>query len=445
MTTLSKCCAGALLTTAFLGAAASSYAVTLDNSLGGPRGYGTQALAREDPGEDDTAFIAFNSPFPMNFFGTTYNQIFVNGNGNITFGGEMPVYFRQAFPFADRPTIAPFLGDVDTRQAIATDSNQVYVASPNADTIVVTWDQVGYFDRHVDKLNDVQLVLTKSATAEGDFDVEFRYGALNWAIADQADNTAAQAGFDAGDGVNFLSLPGSRTDQVLSLATGSNVSATSPGQWRYKIRGGQFPGLSASNPLTPIPNAPGTPLPGTLPPDTVPPGTTFIDVPGFHYVFPGRQDQFSYIDPEIAIGYDYILNSGPNFRTVQLPPVGTDSSFDLYLWDGTKWVFSQALAANLEFDFGAAGVNRFRILGIDTAANLSAGNAAGFTTALKFVSNATVDMNKNPIAVSTPATRSGGGGGGGCAMTGRGPIDPTLLLLPLLAIAGVARRARGAF
>jgi hypothetical protein len=45
--------------------------------------------------------------------------------------------------------------------------------------------------------------------------------------------TPAQAGFNAGDGVNHYSIPGSRTSNVISIANSTNAGV--PGLWIFKV------------------------------------------------------------------------------------------------------------------------------------------------------------------------------------------------------------------
>ena len=99
--------------------------------------------------------------------------------------------------------IAPYWGDVDTRCG---GCGAVYAASPNADTAVVTWRNVGYYSSHSNKLNDFQLVLlNRSDTGAGNFDIQFRYNRLEWTTGDASGGsngqggTPAQAGYDAGN------------------------------------------------------------------------------------------------------------------------------------------------------------------------------------------------------------------------------------------------------
>lgn len=42
-----------------------------------------------------------------------------------------------------------------------------------------------------------------------------------------------QAGFNAGDGIRYFSIPGSRTHEVINLPIQSNVE--NPGRWIFRI------------------------------------------------------------------------------------------------------------------------------------------------------------------------------------------------------------------
>src|SRR5688572_26911375 len=67
------------------------------------------------PGTDDGSSAAVNLAFPINFFGTVYNQVFVNNNGNITFDGPLSQFTPSGLAGTNRVIIAPFFADVDTR------------------------------------------------------------------------------------------------------------------------------------------------------------------------------------------------------------------------------------------------------------------------------------------------------------------------------------------
>jgi len=74
----------------------------------------------------------------------------------------------------------------------------------------VTWDDVGYYNSHANKLDAFQIqLIDESATGAGNFDIEFRYEAINWTTGDASGGsnglggTVARAGFSAGDGATF--------------------------------------------------------------------------------------------------------------------------------------------------------------------------------------------------------------------------------------------------
>src|SRR5205814_2644379 len=78
----------------------------------------------------------------------------------------------------------------------------------------------------------------------------------------------------------------------------------------------------------------------------------------------------TFIDPLVAIGYDYATGAGdPNFASVLLPTGIGDNQFDLFLWNGTSFFDSGInLAGGVQFFFDALGVDRFEIRGIETSA-----------------------------------------------------------------------------
>ncbi len=236
-------CLGILVTV--LSMAGTAQAIPLLNGFGGPAGYGANVLMTCD--DCSSASIDITPAFAtgLNFFGHTYNTMYVNNNGNITFAGGLSTYTPNPFPVASQPMIAPWWGDVDTRTDGRPARNGVYwYLEPNR--LVVTWNLVGYFAEHDDLENDFQLILTTSSSCSstGDFDVEFRYNQCQWTTGDASGGhgglggTPAQVGFDAGDLTNFVSLPMSRTMAILSVCTTSNVPGGAPGLWRFQIRGG---------------------------------------------------------------------------------------------------------------------------------------------------------------------------------------------------------------
>nr|ADN12754.1 Nidogen extracellular domain protein [Gloeothece verrucosa PCC 7822] len=212
----------------------------LIKGLGGPAGYGyaTSKLNHDlEPGEHTPDPLTL--PFPL--FGSRM-FFFVNPNGTVTIA-PFRSYTPEPFPVSNYnyPIIAPYWADVDTR---CEDCGTVYVGYPNEKTIVVTWDQVGYYNQHSDKTNTFQVVLRdrRQDFKGGYLDIEFRYAGLNWTTGDASGGsnglggTPALAGFDAGDGINLWVLPGSFSSSILNLVNGSNLIDPVPGIWSYSMR-----------------------------------------------------------------------------------------------------------------------------------------------------------------------------------------------------------------
>ncbi len=118
------------------------------------------------------------------------------------------------------------------------------VLAVEATRVVVTWHLVGYFAAHDNLQMSFQLILAEHAAPAA-------RATSTWSSATTAASgrpvtqaggsggfggTPAQAGFDFGDRRTYVALPYSRTPEVLSLCTTSNVG--SPGVWRFRVRGG---------------------------------------------------------------------------------------------------------------------------------------------------------------------------------------------------------------
>jgi len=345
-------------------------AIPLLNGFGGPSGFGTSFLPRNDDGSTSVLPL----PFSINFFGNTYNSFYVNNNGNITFQQPLSAFTPSAFPGAPTPLIAPWWADVDTRNS---GSDVVYFVAPNADSLVVTWPNVGYYSAQADKLNSFQLVLQRSpGDTSGAFSAQFRYEQLQWTTGSASGGSGglggipAVAGYDAGDGVNYLSLPGSETADILNVTNLSNVSPNTPGLWQFNFTGeGSSPGESADNPLLPV----------------------IVDG-SFQFTFPVQVERRYFIDPEVAIGYDYSVTGGPLFSSVLAPAgINVSNTFDLIFAGG-----SDTIIGGVDYMF-ATPQSSFGIRGIDIAANLDPDDPTAFVTGLTFNNSGVVNVTQTPI------------------------------------------------
>lgn len=129
---------------------------------------------------------------------------------------------------------------------------------------------------------------------------------------------------------------------------------------------------------------------------TLPAGTPPVNLPVITLIGPQVIFGFNltvqpgiayYIDPEVATGYIYKDGLGnPNFASVELPDIGNFSSYDLYVWNCTSFVFDTILAADTRFDFASGGVNEFEVLGIDPSRDIDPANPTAFITGLTFAS-----------------------------------------------------------
>jgi hypothetical protein len=138
-----------------------------------------------------------------------------------------------------------------------------------------------------------------------------------------------------------------------------------------------------------------SPLSGSAPPDVHLPA---VSGGSFHFTIGNvGPNSVTFIDPPVAVGYDYATGPGdPNFKSVLLPQVG-DNLFDLHLWNGIKYVFHATVQSGVEFSFPSGGVNRFRVLGIEAGAGLDPNNATAFITGLTFVSAGQFTGTMTPI------------------------------------------------
>lgn len=148
--------------------------------------FGTTCAALTDP---RTTF----NPFSVNLFGAEYDEVHINENGVLSFGGAIansPNTPLAGLPF---PTIAPFFAD----GVLASDVEFGY--STNA--FWLTWFGLAEEGGDPSDRNRFQVVFFDQGG--GDFDLLFNYDSIVWDDA----AIGAQAGFSNGNGLAYL-LPG---------------------------------------------------------------------------------------------------------------------------------------------------------------------------------------------------------------------------------------------
>lgn len=230
-------------------------------------GFDEYFIERNDDGSADTD--ADGTPdriplgFSINLFGTTWEDCFVNNNGNITFENDLFGYTPYPLRFLNQPIIAPFWADVDTRPS---GSNEVTyshgIESVNGrPAFGVNWVKVGYYDGKDDKLNSLQLVMIdRSDIGTGNFDIEFNYDTILWETGSASGGINGYGGSPSRSGLSngtnqtielqysgqtLLQLDRNPTTGVPNFSTGliyRSRNSTVPGRFIFQVRSGQVLG-----------------------------------------------------------------------------------------------------------------------------------------------------------------------------------------------------------
>lgn len=178
-------------------------------------------LSRNDDGWDGPLGLGFT----LNYFGVDYTQYWANNNGNISFGGGVSSFTPDPLnTTSEAPMIAPYWADVDTRDA----ASGLMYGRTDADQIIITWDQVGYFGSHADKLASFQLVLRSAAyvVPADEGQIGFFFKTMDWETGDASGGTGGFGGTEAtvgfGDGLasvntGEISLAGSQAAGISGI------------------------------------------------------------------------------------------------------------------------------------------------------------------------------------------------------------------------------------
>jgi hypothetical protein len=186
--------------------ASCSCNIPLDTSFSLVPMQGYTAPYRNDDGSSNVIVLPFN--FTM--FGNYYNSLYINNNGNVSFGTGYSTFSSTGFPTSNFVMIAPFWADVDTRAA---GSGLVYYKM-TANSLIVKWDHVGYYSNYDDKLNDFQLIISDGTDSliPGTNNIAFCYGDMQWTTGDASSGVGGfggiptTVGVNNGDGINFSQL-----------------------------------------------------------------------------------------------------------------------------------------------------------------------------------------------------------------------------------------------
>jgi len=151
----------------------------------------TNSLAANDDGFTGEVVL----PFTPNFFGTGYDHLYVNNNGNVTFDAGSTTYTPSGLIGLTRKIIAPFFADVDTRGSGSSLVTYGATTYGGRSAFCVNWVNVGYYDSHYDKLNSFQLLLVERFdTGSGNFDILFNYDKTQWETGDASSGSGGLGG-----------------------------------------------------------------------------------------------------------------------------------------------------------------------------------------------------------------------------------------------------------
>ena len=218
------------------------------NAIVDTAGCRTSVLTRND----DLSTNLVPLGFELDFFGTTYDSLYVNNNGNVTFTHPVSTYTPFSLITTSTPMIAPFFGDVDTTHR---DSDVVRYGATTyggRPAFCVLWagTGVGYYFARVDKLNDFQLLLVdRSDVAPGDFDIVFNYDRIEWETGEASGGVgglggaSARVGWSNGSTESF-ELAGSAVNGAFldsNTASGlihNSLNSTQNGRYIFFVRNG---------------------------------------------------------------------------------------------------------------------------------------------------------------------------------------------------------------
>ncbi|MCI5177935.1 MAG: hypothetical protein D3911_01175 [Candidatus Electrothrix sp. AW3_4] len=110
-----------------------------------------------------------------------------------------------------------------------------------------------------------------------------------------------------------------------------------------------------------------------------------------------------YIDPVIAVGYDYFIDHGPRVRDIELPKGIGDNKYNLWVFNPELNDFTDSgveLVGGEKYTFETP-VRKFSIRGIEVDAGLDPKDQRAFPTGLAFDRTGKVSMRMIPITVDT--------------------------------------------
>ena len=252
-----------------------------DDATGGAVITDPGCLTTSMPAGDDLSSAATSFGFSANWFGTSYNKLFVNNNGGIAFDDGSGAFtdYTHHIATSTRPIILPLGTDVNTSTSL-----KRVTYGPLTNTIgghtgfCVNYVQVGHFGNPATAPYSAQLlILNRSDRRAGDIDIIFNYDTLSVSMtgyalevgyANPANRSTSfrMSGSDAPttllDG-GSASLTAHKNDLIESSAS---VYTSKNGRYAYGIANGAAPTASPTTSITPTPTSTPTSSCPTSPP-----------------------------------------------------------------------------------------------------------------------------------------------------------------------------------
>lgn len=166
------------------------------------------------PPNDDQSTALIPLPFTFNLYGDLYNGVYINNNGNVSFGSSWGTFSSSPLPTNQFAMVAAFWADVDTRG-----TGQVwYKVTPTA--MYINWVGVGYYSMQTNLVNTFQIIITDGNDPVIGIgkNVSICYQDMQWTTGSASSGvngfggTPATVGANRGNGIDFLQF--TRTDQA---------------------------------------------------------------------------------------------------------------------------------------------------------------------------------------------------------------------------------------
>ncbi|MCP3870212.1 MAG: hypothetical protein GY703_19385 [Gammaproteobacteria bacterium] len=146
-----------------------------------------------------------------------------------------------------------------------------------------------------------------------------------------------------------------------------------------------------------------------------------IDQNGLGVIFP------IFIDPDVAVGYDYEVVSGPNFASVEVPATSLlDDTFTLTVPGFGPFLLQTGVAFDLTA-LDPLGFSSFRISDIDANEMLDPNDPLAFITGMTYVAGGIADVTMTPITEFVPPSSV---------------PEPPVVVLTVLSLIGAGWRMR---